>query len=760
MKLKWILFAIFCMSSFFLLEWGCTKFKSTTKSDLSANDAAIYSITSGATTWSMDLQGPNSYGITMQLGSTIYAQQLPCQIEIIDASGASNWYRAPYAAVQDLGGGRYQGTATVTSANGSSFNITDIYSLTNIDFTFSIDRTVRVTAADADDKGFSSTILLQQPVNTTMTDYEFFVPGIWYKNNAYVNDLALATDYSDNFYWFREDRMPLPLFMMRQQSNNVTFSICHKDPDGTTFKEEDGLNRVIDGRMKFASVGMTGNTQPMVGLWYPGTEGERTGVYGYAASRRWAPRANPVNVNFIQHYSMAMRMTYELNFTDAMKNTWKAYYQMFNPPVYNCDLTQIYTDQVSMLNDYWNISNGVAGFPFSGFLSGIVQYNNFDLGFVGNQIANASVLIREGKKNSNASLVAKGEQVAQWWADNVFAPSGCPRNWYDPQPATWRGYETYARVVADGFSGLLWAWNFEKKNGVSKSSWLNACIRAGDWLITQQGADGSFPRAWTWSTNTVFNADKTNTSHLIPFLVDLYLVTKDVRYSNAALKAGNYIYNNDFQLFKYVGGTPDNPNVPDKEAASLALRAFLALYDLNKDARWMDAASQTAYYYETWVYSWSVPIPADDGLATYPKNRSSSGLSLIATSNNSADSYASVDAFNFYRMYLYKGDAHLKDMAKMLLYNTKQGLNWDRSDPVAGFGRYGMIEEAQSVMIPRGHGIGAYLPWQTFNMMEPLILLWDVFGANSYDISTIDALPNKNASNNHYSDTRGFASAY
>jgi hypothetical protein len=239
-------------------------------------------------------------------------------------------------------------------------------------------------------------------------------------------------------------------------------------------------------------------------------------------------------------------------------------------------------------------------------------------------------------------------------------------------------------------------------------------------------------------------------------LVDLYKVTGDTRYSNAAISAGNYIYNNDYLLFRYVGGTPDNPNVPDKEAASLALRAFLALYDLNKENRWLDAATQTAYYYQTWVYSWHVPIPADDAAATYPKNRSTSGLSLIATSNSAADSYASVDAFSFYRLYLYRGDQQFRETANLLLYNTKQGLNWDRSNPIPGFGRWGMIEEAQTVSLLRGHGVGVYLPWQTFNMMEPMVLFWDAFGANSYDIATIDGLANKNTSHLNYSNTRGF----
>lgn len=720
---------------------------------------SVYSITSGATTWSLRQHGPNNFGIALQLGEVTYEQKEPCQVEIIDGSGMSNWYRAPYSVINDLGDGKYEASGIVMSQNGSSFSFTDTYSLTTIDFTFEVNRVVKVIGASPNDTGFSTIMALHQPVSTTMTDYDFFAPGIWYKDNADVADDALATDYSDNFYWFREDRMPLPIFMMRQKSNDVTFSVAHKDPEGDTFMGEDGLNRVIDGRLKFASVGMSDRDRPLVGVWYPGTEGERTGVYGNSTQRRWAPRSHPVIANYVQDYNMAMRLTYEVDFLDAMKNTWAAYYEMFDPSIYNCDLDQIYDDQIAMLSDYWNLINGVPGFPFYMDLAGNNPLYTYDMGFVGNQIANASLLIREGIRRNDNSLISKGEQVAEWWANNSLMPSGCPRNWYDPAPQTWRSYETYSRVVADGFSGLLWAWNFNKQRGIDKPTWLDACIRVGDWLITEQAADGSFPRAWDWQTNTVVNASKTNTSHLIPFLVDLHKVTGLGRFHWAATAAGNYIYDNDYQLFKYIGGTPDNPDVPDKEAASMALRAFLALYDLDfgSQNKWLDAASQTAYYYETWVYCWDVPIPDDDMNVTYPKNRSTTGLSLISTANNGADSYAAVDAFSFYRMYMYSGDPHLKEVAKLLLYNTKQGLNWDRSDPIPGFGRYGIIEEAQTAMIPRGHGVGLHLPWQTFNMMEPLVLFKDVFG--SYDIDAIENLNNKNSLHHEYSITRGYESS-
>lgn len=723
--------------------------------DLCAQDSK--SLTAGTSILSI-----GNGGVSIELNGQSYVQTKPCALEIVDSGGTATWLSVSYSQVQEESSNAYKCIGTVVSENGSQFKFTDTYSLYN-SFCFEVNRTVEVITANANDIGFSTKLTFSKNVTSGMNDYDFFVPGIWYKDNANVGDNALATDLTDYYYWFREDRMPLPIFMLREKNNGVTFAICHKDPDGSTFTGEDHQPRLIDGRMKFASIGMENNNQPSVGILYPGTEGERTGIWGMSPeNNRWALRNHPVTQGYIQDYTLAIRMNYEDDFTTAMKNTWFSFYEMFSPSIYNCDLNQIYLDQIGLLDHYWRSINSSAGFPFRVHLNGVVDDAdyNWNMGFVGQQLPNAAIMLREGINTNNQNLISKAEKIVNWWADNSITDYGCPRTWYDPFPQTWRtGYPTFTRVVGDGMGGMLWAWNFYKKNGVDKVNWLNACYRVANWLIDIQNADGSFPRSWNFSSNSVDQGDKTNTSHIIPFLVDMYKVTGNEVYKTAAINAGNYVYITNFVDFNYIGGTPDNPNVPDKEAASMALRAFLALYDTDKEQKWLDAATQTVYYYETWIYAWNVPIPSDDVNATYPKNRETTGLSLIATGQNGADSYAAIDAFNFYRMHLYTGDEHLLHVSKLLLQNTKQIVNWDRNDAIIGHGRWGILQEALTVMIPRGHGVGYYLPWQTYNMVEPLVLFWDTFKEESYDIDLINNMLDKQDYHRHYSDTRNFVNS-
>tara|TARA_R110002049_G_scaffold65035_1_gene170925 strand:+ start:47854 stop:50544 length:2691 start_codon:yes stop_codon:yes gene_type:complete len=726
------------------------------------NDTPIHSITSGGTTLSFTDLGANNYGVNIELSGTHYEQTTPCAVEVVTGSGQTNWIFSSYYKIENLGNNVYQCLGIQTSQNGSKFSFTDTYSLHSFGC-FQVDREVEVISKGNGDSGFSTCLTFSEDQATSMNNFDFFAPGIWHKDNSKVSDVSLASNLNDYYYWFREDRMPLPIFMLRNKTSGATFSVGHLNPDGSTFLGENGLYRIIDGRMKFASIGLQNNTQPEVGILYPGSEGERTGIYGMSSTKKWAYRSHPINLGYTQNYKLGMRLYHEDDFTSAMKNTWNAYYNIFNPAIYECDLNQVYLQQLGLLNNYWKSINGSSGFPFRILLNGTVEDSsdyNWDMGFVGMQIPNAAVLLREGINTNNTEMLKKAEQTLDWWADNSITTSGCPRTWYDPYPQTWRNTPTFTRVVGDGMSGMLWAWNFEKKQGIDKVNWLNACYQVANWLLSIQNTDGSFPRAWNYQNNTVTHAEKTNTSHIVPFLVDMYKVTRNTSFKDAAINAGNYIYTTNYKNFDYIGGTPDNPNVPDKEAASMALRAFLALYDTNADLKWIDAAKQTAYYYETWVYSWNVPIPNNDTNATFPKNRNTTGLSLIATGGNGADSYAAIDAFSFYRMYLYTGDTHLLEISQMLLNNTKQGVNWDVNDPITGFGAFGILQEALNVMIPRGHGVPYYLPWQTYNLVEPMVLFWDTFQTESFDINTINSLPNKNSLHNNYSETRNYTSSF
>ena len=109
--------------------------------------------------------------------------------------------------------------------------------------------------------------------------------------------------------------------------------------------------------------------------------------------------------------------------------------------------------------------------------------------------------------------------------------------------------------------------------------------------------------------------------------------------------------------------------------------------------------------------------------------------------------------FFFYRLSLLTGDAHYEDMARLLLHDTKQLLDWDGT---LGYALPGLQTEALSLTPLRGHGTTHWLPWLTVAQLTPLVRLRDVFG--SFDIEEIERLPKAERMRRQtaFSKSRGF----
>ena len=224
------------------------------------------------------------------------------------------------------------------------------------------------------------------------------------------------------------------------------------------------------------------------------------------------------------------------------------------------------------------------------------------------------------------------------------------------------------------------------------------------------------------------------------------------KYLATAQRTAEYGYSNIHEAFAYIGGTPDNPNVIDKEAGLIALDAFLAIYDVSGDKRWLDAAVRAADFAETWMYGWAVPIPEGGPATSFPRGRQSIGLSIIATGHSGADLFMAGAPFLYYRLYVYTGDAHYADVARLALYNTRRFVDVNGS---MGYAHPGLCTEALSLAPPRGQGVNAWLPWLTVSMIEPLARLEETFGSMDIRIPDPAELEKLRAHNKLFARTRG-----
>ncbi len=266
----------------------------------------------------------------------------------------------------------------------------------------------------------------------------------------------------------------------------------------------------------------------------------------------------------------------------------------------------------------------------------------------------------------------------------------------------------------------------ERAQGREHPEWLRWAVEFAGWLLGQQRPDGSFPRAWKPVSGAVADPSPASSYNAVPFLALLGATTGQAEYTAAALRAAEYCWEQGQNRGIFVGGTIDNPNVIDKEAGTLSLEAYLTLFELTKDRKWLGRARAAANFAETWMYIWNVPMPAgeDDAKLQWKRGVSTVGLQLISTGHSLVDCYMAFDTDEFARLGVYTGDSHYLQVARILLHNTKSmlalpGRMYDLRGP-------GWQQEHWSLAPLRGFGLHrGWLPWVATSQLNGIFELED-----------------------------------
>lgn len=723
--------------------------------------AAGQSLTSGPYRLSFPaLVGGRGLRIERSRGSgqpVLQAQPAQILVKVVSSTENSDTpqFAAAYSSVTQQGWQTIQAQATVTSANGSIFLLSDTYKAGDAKRSFTVSRTVQVQTANANDLGWNSrfTLGFERPV--AIDQYHFFAPGIWYDKNSAVVPGAFASDYSNNYFYWRETRSGLPVVMMQDGSSGTTLALAHLHPNPSSGLDERSQEWLVGDSVQYASIGAQKVPQVELGLIYPAWEGEKN--YVGPRNTLWVRRSHPVQAGFSHSYTLDLRLGQVAKadgseFRRAMQRTWRHYFDGFLPPIAPLPLETVYMDGVNLLDHYSEKrppDTGAQGEPFSAQVpSGVVPSDQISywMGFAGMQIPAGYQMIRYGLQQGNDPVLSKGIATLDFWAHTAASPFGLPRTWYNVQPPTFRDddciFPIFLRVVSDGMEGALDAARIVRVSGQPKPDWEKFVTAFGDWLVRTQNSDGSFYRAFNASDGSVFTGgtgcnrngagtSKSDTAHPIRFLVALYFATGNQAYLNAAVAAGNYAYTNSYLPTLFIGGTVDNPNTVDKEAGALALHAFLALWDGTHDTKWLDAAVGAATYTETWMYAWNFKLNASVPAFDYAGVQ---GESLIATGQSGSDIYLAFEAYDFYRLHLLRDNRknHFLKVAEYLASNTKLSTKITGvPEQDFGFAFSGLVSEANDFSFMNVRGYQNWLPWLTVAEIEPLAKLKDTFGSMS-----------------------------
>ena len=674
-------------------------------------------------------------GVTVMVNKTLMshsAQDVSAKYEQISA--------------QDYG---YLCTAIVSTANGSKIAFTDRYYLQGA--TLALSRRAEVVEVGQGDYGFQTVYSIGSvEAQKDHTQFDYFIPSILYKDSRDMAAGAPGSNLGVAKMYVKETRTGLPLSMLRDKDTGYSVAIAHLEPEidvnGTLYGGSDGY---ADNDLQYGSIGYSSEGGMAVDFCYPCAEVPLNNLRIYSEMTKGSSH----------EYKLSILPDHQDSYAKSMTNTFKAAFVAESPEVAtDVDIDAIYDDNIEVFtNTYkeFDVNGSIveAGVPFSLDLTTPDTYGDwsssqgysFQFGFIGQQTSIAFNLLRTGIETKNAVMEDQGRTMLNFWSSSKVMSDNLPPSWWDPNngsstiPGTARYYPSFLRCVVDGLEGMLDACVWARNNGVSGyEAWESALLKVGSWLADNQNDDGSYYRAYrtngtVWqeaNDPATYQGDsKLNTPVAIRLLVRLYEYTGEQKYATAAERAAEFSYNNLYlDREKYVGGTPDNPNTVDKEAAIYALYGFDAAYELTGEEKYLDAAEHAAVSALSWVYCYDFAVPGgvNEDINTF-HDGGVSGFSLIATGHSGADNYSAVLYYEFFKMYLHTGDTFYRDAAYFLQQNTKLGSDYNGE---IGYAFKALCPEATGVadFSLGGSGAKLWLVWCGVVNIQPIGYMRDTFG--------------------------------
>ena len=692
----------------------------------------------------------------------LYFNRRPVYVSV-KTYGAINEFRDMAYEHAEEKEGTATGEALFVTGNGSEVFVRDVYTVQ--DNALKVVRHAEVRKRSSDDLGFQTKISFYQAVSDELRDFEYFSPGQWYRNNEYAADFALGKDMDLQYYWRKETYSGLPMFAMRHKESGETIAMSRWAADATL----PSLDRTatenyayVDPRMTVGSFGVS-KARPealtytyyghmmatplpdtacdgvSIDYIYPAVNGQQPSR-GIGPVRTAQPLTNitwvhPMREGFCQDYAAAVTFGCYRDFGSMMRGTWREVYPRLKDRLFEVDNALLFDNMMRFLKEVTRQFGEAWGTPF------VAQLPDFDpnsfsaeIGFVGQQAGIGYQLLRWGRLEGDAEAVTKGLGILDFWADHTMTDAGYPRLWVhlsthqdEPQPL-------WVRQIGDGLEAVLDAYVFEAKRGIFHENWMDYCVRTADWLVKTQNGDGSFYRSYRDDGSCCMDS-RASTQCVVRFLVQLYLVTGNEEYLQTALRAGEWSWLNQYKLFEYRGGPCDTSDILDKESGIYAMFAYIALFDVTGDRKWLEAACGAADYTETFTFVWDFPV--HNPYPAHPFNRNHiSGQSNVSVGMAGGDIYMAACSYTYYRLWLLTGDPHYCDFAEFLNRNCKQANDVDGS---CGYRYPGLVNEGAHFGEQEYRSRYHWLPWCTFVEVDPASRFMDTFG--SHEIAEIEKLP-------------------
>ena len=459
---------------------------------------------------------------------------------------------------------------------------------------------------------------LQGQVALPGVDYDtayLFLPGFWYRKNLRSPDEAPSARVSTDWI-VREDRLSAPLTALFDRGNERSYALTRLDTHA-----QHSLAPLNEGEVLLSGpfglfgggFGAADDGSSYLAFAYPYAEAPHS-YY------RKLELGEPV-MAFLQLAKGEKRtLTYRWttfaanDYSDFMRRMWTRSYDRFAPkPLTTNQLTDEEVKEV--LSNFYRESFITVGDlkGFSGVFLEVDQCERrklLEVGFVGRVLLNAFNALEFAEQRSDDSLKHIAYEVLNSYEQHGITPEGFIKELVDMENNFIE--TTYSiRRQSEGLYAILLYLRYELDRDRLHPQWEKHTRKLLEQILTLQRADGSFPRKFKGDLTLVDTTGGSSPSAVLPLVMG-YRYFGDERYLQAARKVANYLESEIISKADYFSSTLD-ANCEDKEASIYAATAlyYLALVTDPASAeykRYVNLASQAAYFALSWYYLWDVPF--------------------------------------------------------------------------------------------------------------------------------------------------------
>jgi hypothetical protein len=204
-----------------------------------------------------------------------------------------------------------------------------------------------------------------------------------------------------------------------------------------------------------------------------------------------------------------------------------------------------------------------------------------------------------------AALSPAGTIFPVWTEENGWSCS------FGPEDGT-----AHSRTIAEGVLFLLRAIGLEIKHNANHQQWFEAALSSLNYAMGAQREDGAFPTYYDLTTGRPTSYDGCGgLPWLAAFATGCSLLQKP-HFKEVAIKAGEY-YSSFIRNGLLYGTVEDLHCVPTSDDCHWALIAYIALYELDRDTKWLGLARKAADLALSWRFTYNVAFSRGSLLGRY-----------------------------------------------------------------------------------------------------------------------------------------------